>query len=100
MKSLLLFRATLGLIALGLTPSVGLCSSEVTVGASGPLKALRVNAFLGWAIELRNDSDATYTAAYAINGWADLRSVPPHSTVKAGYVLGREIPSFYFAPKG
>jgi hypothetical protein len=77
MKILKLFRVTLGLIVIGLTPSVGLCQSEATggnsgplvslglrrsettVGNSGPLTAFRVNAFLGWAIELRNDSDAT-----------------------------------------
>jgi hypothetical protein len=117
MKTLKLFRVTLGLIVIALTPSVGLCQSEATVGTSGPLVSLglrrsettvgtsgpitafRVNAFLGWAIELRNDSDATYTAIYAINEWAGLRVVPPHSTVKAGYVLGREIPVFQFAPK-
>ena len=99
MKILKLFRVTLGLIVIGLTPSVGLCQSEATGGNSGPLTAFRVNAFLGWAIELRNDSDATYTAIYAINEWAGLRVVPPHSTVRAGYVLGREIPVFQFAPK-
>jgi hypothetical protein len=92
-----LFRVTLGLLGLGLTPSVGLCHSEVTVGTLGPLTAFRENACLGWAIKLRNNSDATYTAIYAINNWADLKVVPPHSTVKAGYLLGREIPSFHFA---
>jgi hypothetical protein len=86
MKTLKLFRVTLGLIVIALTPSVGLCQSEATVGTSGPITAFRVNAFLGWAIELRNDFDATYTAIYAINEWAGLRVVPPHSTVKAGYV--------------
>ncbi len=117
MKILKLFRVTLGSIVIGLTPSVGLSQSEATVETSGPLVSLglrrsetmlgtlgpitafRVNAFLGWAIELRNDSDATYTAIYAINQWAGLRVVPPHSTVRAGYVQGREIPTFYFAPK-
>jgi hypothetical protein len=117
MKTLKLFRVALGLVILGLSPSVGLCHSEgmvgtpgplfwlglrrseTTVGTSGPIRAFRVNAFLRWAIELRNDSDATYTVIYAINNWAGLRVVPPHSTVKAGCVLGREIPSFRFAPK-
>jgi hypothetical protein len=116
MNAPLFFRVTLWLIVFGLTPWVGLCHSEATVGTSGPLvwlglcrsettvgtsgpvKAFRVNASLGWAIELRNDSDATYTAIYAINDWAGLRVVPPHSTVRAGYVLGQEIPSFHFAP--
>jgi hypothetical protein len=88
----------LGLIGLGLTASVGFCDSEATVGISGPLIAFRVNTFLGWAIKIRNDSDVTYRAIYAINDWANLRIVPPHSTVKAGCVLGREIPSFHFAP--
>lgn len=99
MNTLLLIRATLALLTLGLTASVGLCDSEVRVGTSGPVTAFRVNSCLGWAIKLRNDSNTTYTAIFAINGWADLRVVPPHRTVKAGYVLGREIPSFHFAPK-
>ena len=99
MNTLLSIRATLALVALGLTASVGLCDSEVTVGTSGPLTAFRVNRCLGWVIELRNDSNTTYTAIYAINGWADLKVVPPHKTVKAGYMLGREIPSFHFAPR-
>ena len=117
MKTLLLFRVTLGLSLFGLTPSVGLCHSqatvrtsgprvwlglcrsETTVGIAGPVKAFRENVFLGWVIELRNDSDTTYTAIYAINDWAGLRVVPPHSTVRAGYVLGQEIPSFRFAPE-
>jgi hypothetical protein len=98
MKTLLLFRVMLGLLVLGLTASVGFCDSEEKVGISGPLIAFRVNAFLGWAIKIRNDSDVTYRAIYAINDWADLKIIPPHSTVKAGYVLGREIPSFRFAP--
>lgn len=104
----LLFRGMLGLIVIGLTASAGFCGTEtavgvpgpmITVGSSGPITAFRVHACLGWAIKLRNDSDETYTALYAINDWADLKVVPPHSTVKAGYVLGREIPSFRFAPK-
>jgi hypothetical protein len=92
-----LFRVTLGLMVLGLTASGGLCHSEVTVGTLGPLTAFRVNACLGWAVKLRNNSDATYTAIYAVNNWAGLKVVPPHSTAKIGYVLGREIPSFHFA---
>jgi hypothetical protein len=99
MKTLLLFRVTLGLLVLGLTASAGFCDSGARVWSFGPLTAFRVNAFLGWAIKIRNDSDKTYTALYSINEWADLKIVPPHSTVKAGYVLGREIPSFRFAPK-
>lgn len=117
MKTLKLFRLTVEFIVIALTPSVGLCQSaatggtsgplfslglsrsQTTVGTSGPITAFRVNAFLGWAIELRNDSDATYTAIYAINEWAGLRVVPPHSTVRAGYVLGRAIPVFNFAPR-
>jgi hypothetical protein len=117
MKTLKLFRLIVEFIVIALTPSVGLCQSaatagtsgplfslglsrsQTTVGASGPITAFRVNTFLGWAIELRNDSDATYTAIYAINQCAGLRVVPPHSTVRAGYVLGREIPSFRFAPR-
>ena len=98
MKTSLLLRVTLALIVLGLTAPAGFCISDATVGISGPLTAFRENAFLGFAIKIRNDSDVTYTAVYAINDWADLRIVPPHSTVKAGYVLGREIPSFRFAP--
>jgi hypothetical protein len=98
MKTLLLFGVTLGLMVSGLTASAGFCDSDAAVGTSGPLIAFRVNAFLGWAIKIRNDSDKTYTAIYAINDRADLKIVPPHSTVKAGYVLGREIPSFRFAP--
>jgi hypothetical protein len=93
-----LSRATLILLILGLTASVGFSQSGPIVGTSGPLTAFRVCAFLGWAIRIRNDSDAAHTAIFAINNWADLRVVPPHSTVKAGYVLGSEIPSFRFAP--
>jgi len=89
---------TLALIVLGLTASVGFCDSEVEVGTSGPLTAFRVKACFGWEIKLRNDSDLTYRALYAINDWADSKVVPPHSTAKGGYVLGREIPSFRFAP--
>jgi hypothetical protein len=98
MKTSLLLRVTLVLIVLGLTAPAGFCISDSTIGISGPLIAYRECAFLGWAIKIRNDSDVTYTAVYAINDWADLRIVPPHSTVKAGYVLGREIPSFRFGP--
>jgi hypothetical protein len=98
MKTSLLLRVTLVFILLGLTAPAGFCISDATVGISGPLTAFRECAWLGWAIKIRNDSDVTYTAVYAINDWADRRIVPPHSTVKAGYVLGREIPSFRFAP--
>jgi hypothetical protein len=98
MKTSSLLRMTLALIVLGLTAPVGFCVSDSTVGISGPLTAFRESAWLGWAIKIRNDSDVTYAAVYAINDWADRRIVPPHSTVKAGYVLGREIPSFRFAP--
>ena len=99
MKILLLFRVTLGLVVLELTPTVGFCASDDVVGTFGPLTAYREQSGLGWKIKLRNDSDVNYTAIYAINGWADLKVVPPHGTVKAGYVLGREIPSFRFAPE-
>jgi hypothetical protein len=99
MNTLLSIRVTLALLALGLTASVGLCDSQVTVGTSGPLTAFRVNCCLGWVIKLRNNSNTRYTAIFAINGWADLKVVPPHRTVNAGYVLGREIPRFHFAPK-
>ncbi len=94
----LLFRVMPGLIVLGLTASVGLCDSEVKVGTSGSLTAFRVKACFGWAIKIRNDSEETSRALYAINDWADSKVVPPHSTAKAGFVLGREIPSFRFAP--
>jgi hypothetical protein len=67
------------------------------IGTSGPLTAFRAQAFLGWETKIKNDSDAKYPALYAINGWADLKHVPAHGTVKAGYVLGQEIPIFYFA---
>jgi hypothetical protein len=100
MNTVLLFRAMLTLLILGLTASIGFSQAEVTVGTSGPLTAFRTCAFLGWDIKIRNDSDAPYTAIFAINRWADLRIVPPHRTVNARYVLGSEIPSFHFAPHG
>jgi hypothetical protein len=100
MKTVLLFRATLTLLILGLTASIGFSETEPTVGTSGPLIAFRTCAFLGWDIKIRNDSDVPYTAIFAINRWADLRIIPPHRTVNAGYVLGSEIPSFHFAPSG
>jgi hypothetical protein len=99
MKTLLLLRVALTLTVFGLTASVGFSRSEVPVGTSGPLTAFRVKAPLGWAIQIRNNSDAKYTALYAINGRPALKVVPAHGAVKAGYVLGREIPSFKFAPK-
>jgi hypothetical protein len=99
MKTLLLVRVALALIVFGLTACVGFSRSEVPVGTSGPLTAFRVTAPLGWAIQIRNDSDAKYTALYAINGRPALKIVPAHGIIKAGYVLGREIPSFNFAPK-
>jgi hypothetical protein len=86
------------LLLLGLTASSGFSQNEPKVGTSGPLTAFRVCAFLGWEIRIRNDSDTPYTAIFAINDWADLKTVPPHRTVRAGYVLGSEIPSFRFAP--
>jgi hypothetical protein len=97
MKTSLLFRVTLGLFLLGLTPTIGFSHSDDVVGTLGPLTAYREQRCLGWKIKLRNDSDVQYTAIYTINGWADLKVVPPHGTVKAGYVLGREIPTFRFA---
>jgi len=99
MKTLILLRVALILILLELTASVGLCDSEVAVGSSGPVIAFRVNSFLGWTFKFRNDSDATYTAVFAINGRPDLKAVPAHRTVKAAFVLGREVPTFHFAPK-
>jgi hypothetical protein len=99
MKKLLVFRMALGLILLGLSTSVGFCDSDVTVGRSGPITAFRVKTWLGWTIKLQNDSDNSYTALYAINDWAGLKVVPPHKSVKAGCILGREIPSFRFAPR-
>ena len=98
MKTVSLFRAPLTLLILGLTASIAFSQTEAAVGTSGPLTAFRTCAFLGWDIKIRNDSDVPYTAIFAINRWADLRVVPPHRTVNAGYVLGSEIPSFHFAP--
>jgi hypothetical protein len=100
MKTVLSFRAMLILLVLSLTASIGFSQTEPTVGTTGPLTAFRACAFLGWNIKIRNDSDVPYTAIFAINRWADLRIVPPHRTVNAGYVLGSEIPSFHFAPSG
>ena len=99
MKTLLLLRVALTLVVFGLSACVGSSRSEVPVATSGPLTAFRVTAPLGWAFQIRNDSDAKYTALYAVNGWADLKVVPAHGTIRTGYVLGREIPSFNFAPK-
>jgi len=97
MNSPLLFRIAQPLIAIGMTALAGCSQSETMIGTSGPLTAFRTQAFLGWEIIIKNDSDAKYPALYAINGWTGLRHVPAHGTVKAGYVLGREIPGFYFA---
>jgi hypothetical protein len=99
MKTLILLRVALSLILLELTASISLGDSEVAVGSSGPVIAVRVNSFLGWTFKLRNDSDTAYTAVFAINGRPDLRAVPAHRTVKAGFVLGREVPTFHFAPR-
>ena len=97
MNSSLLFRVVRPLIAIGLAALAGCSQSETMIGTSGPLRAFRAQAFLGWEIRIKNDSNAKYPALYAINGWTGLRHVPAHETVKAGYVFGREIPSFWFA---
>ena len=97
MNSSLLFRVVRPLIAIGLAALAGCSQSETLIRTSGPLTAFRAQAFLGWEIRIKNGSDVEYPALYAINGWTDLRQVPAHGTVKAGYVLGREIPTFYFA---
>ncbi|HZC34703.1 MAG TPA: hypothetical protein VE242_03770 [Chthoniobacterales bacterium] len=99
MKTLLLFRAALVLIMFGLTACAGSSRSGVAVGTSGPLTAFRVGAPLGWAIQIRNDSDTERKALYAINDLPGLKVVPAHRTITAGYVLGAEIPSFNFAPE-
>ena len=93
----LLFRVAQPLIAIGLAALAGCSQSETMVGTSGPLTAFRAQVFLGLEIRIKNDSNAKYPALYAINGWTGLKHVPAHGTVKAGYVLGREIPIFYFA---
>jgi hypothetical protein len=98
MKSLLLLRVALPLIAFGLSACAGSARSGIGVGTSGPLAAFRVCAPLGWAFQIRNDSDTTHKALYSINGRPGLEVVPAHRTVIAGYVLGREIPTFNFAP--
>jgi hypothetical protein len=97
MNSSQLFRVAQPLIAIGLTALAGCSQSETKIGTSGPLTASREQAFLGWEIKIRNNSDKTYPALYDINGSASLKHVPAHGSVKAGYVLGREIPSFDFA---
>jgi hypothetical protein len=98
MKALLLLRMAAPLVAFGLTACAGSTRPAVGVGTSGPLAAFRVEAPLGWAFQIRNDSDATRKALYSINGRPALKVVPAHGTVKAGYVLGSEIPTFDFAP--
>ncbi len=95
---MLSLRLPLALIVVGLTASVGFCGSQVPVGTSGPLTAFRVTAPLGWAFQIRNDSAVRYRALYAVNGRPALEFVPAHGTIRTGYVLGREIPSFKFAP--
>jgi len=97
MNSQLLFRVTQPLIVIGMTALAGCSQSETMVGTSGPLRAFRTQAFLGWEISIKNDSDVTYPALYDINLRTGLRHVPAHGTVKAGYVLGREHPTFSFA---
>ena len=96
MKALLFLRVALPLIAFGLTACAG--TKAVGVATSGPLAAFRVEAPLGWNFRIRNDSDTTRKALYSINDRPALKVVPPHGTIKAGYVLGREIPTFNFAP--
>jgi hypothetical protein len=98
MKTLLLLRVALALIAFGLTACTGSTRPGVGVGTSGPLTAFRVEVPLGWSFQIRNDSDATRKALYSINGRPALKVVPAHGTIRAGYVLGREIPTFKFAP--
>lgn len=93
----LLFRVAQPLMAAGLAALAGCSQSETMIGTSGPLRAFRAQAFLGWEITIKNDYDVKYPALYSINGWVGLRHVPAHGTVKAGYVFGREIPTFYFA---
>jgi hypothetical protein len=93
----LLFRFTQPLIAIGLAVLAGCSQSETIIGTSGPLTAFRAQAFLGWDIKIKNDSDVKHPALYEINGWVGRKDVPAHGTVNAGHVLGREIPSFYFA---
>jgi hypothetical protein len=98
MNTPLSFRVAHRLLAIGLITLAGCCSrSETMIGTSGSLRAFRSEAFLGWEITIKNDADTKYPALYAINGWTGLQHVPAHGTVKAGYVLGREIPTFYFA---
>jgi hypothetical protein len=97
MNSPLLFRVAQPLIAVGLAALAGCSQSETRIKTSGPLTAYRAQAFLGWEIRIKNDYDAEYPALYSINGWVGLRHVPAHGTVKAGYVLGQEFPTFYFA---
>jgi hypothetical protein len=99
MKTRLLFQVAPPLIAIGMTAFAGCSQSETTLGTSGPLTAFRVQGLLGWDIKIKNDSNAKHIAIYSINGEPNLKAVPAHKTIKAGYVLGREIPSFYFAPK-
>jgi hypothetical protein len=98
MKTLWLLRVALPLIAFGLTACAGSTRPAVAVGTSGPLAAFRVEAPLGWAFQIRNDSDTTHPALYSVNGRPGLKVVPAHGTIETGYVLGREIPTFLFAP--
>ena len=64
------------------------------IKTSGPLTASREQAFLGWNIKIKNDFEVSHPALYAINGWVGRKEVSARGTVNAGYVFGREIPSF------
>src|SRR5215831_14652433 len=97
MNSPLLFRVAQPLLAIGLTALASCSHSQTMIATSGPLTAFRAQAFLGWEIKIKNDSDTKYPALYEINGWAGLKHVPAHGTVEAGYVFGGETPIFYFA---
>jgi hypothetical protein len=94
----LLGRMALASVVFGLAGCVGSTRSGVAVGTSGPLTAFRAEAPLGWSFQIRNDSEVTHKALYSINGRPALKVVPARGTVKAGYVLGSETPTFNFAP--
>jgi hypothetical protein len=99
MKTLSLLRVALTLIIFGLAACAGSSRSGVPVATSGPLTAFRVTEPLGWAFQIRNDSDVNYRALFTVNGWAGLKVVPAHRTIKTWYILGREIPIFNFSPQ-